>query len=37
LPHFGGETADSRTKYGFKMRRISAFPNSLQPLAYPPE
>ena len=37
LPHFGGETADFRIKHGFKVRSIPAFPNSLQPLAYPPE
>jgi hypothetical protein len=37
LPHFGGEPADFRIKHGFKVRSILAFPNSLQPLAYPPE
>ncbi len=37
LPHFGGETTDFRIKHGFKVRTILAFPNSLQPLAYPPE
>jgi hypothetical protein len=37
LPHFGEETADFRIKHGFKIRGILAFPNSLQPLAYPPE
>jgi hypothetical protein len=37
LTHFGGERADFRTKQGFKMSRISVFPNSLQPSVYPPE
>jgi hypothetical protein len=37
LPHFGGETAGFRIKHGFKVPSILAFPNSLQPLAYPPE
>ncbi len=35
LPHFGGETADFCIKHGFKVPSILAFPNSLQPLAYP--
>jgi len=37
LPRFGGETADSRAKHGFKMRRIPAFPDSLQSSASLPE
>ena len=31
LTHFGGERADFRTKYGFKMSCSPVFPNSLQP------
>ena len=31
LTHFGGGSAPFYTKYGFKMSRISVFPNSLQP------
>jgi len=37
LTHFCGERADFHTKHGFKMSRISVFPNSLQPSVYPPE
>ena len=37
LTHFGGGRAPFYTKHGFKMSRISVFPNSLQPSVYPPE
>jgi len=37
LRQFEGETADFRIKHGFKVCGIPAFPNRLQPLAYPPE
>jgi len=35
LTPFGGERVAFRTKQGFKMSRISVFPNSLQPSVYP--
>jgi len=31
LPYFDGEIAVSRSKHGFKVYSIPAFPNSLQP------
>ena len=37
MSYFGEETADFCIKHGFKVCRIPAFPNSLQPSAYPPE
>jgi hypothetical protein len=37
VPHVVEETAASRSNYGFTIRRIPVFPNSLQPYIYLPD